>query len=56
MFQLEKGTYSNLEKENAKIFLLDQEKIKEEKEQQQDQADKKPYKIARDFHLLIHLI
>ena len=53
MFQLEKGIYSNLEKENAKIFLLDQEKIKEEKEQPQDQAEKNPQKIARDFHLNI---
>ena len=52
MFQSEKGTYSNLEEKNPKKFLLDQEKIKEEKEQQ-DQADKKPYKIVRDFNLYI---
>ena len=50
MFQSEKGTYSNLEQTTKNIILGN---IKEEKEQQQDRAGKKLYKIARDFYLYI---
>ena len=52
MFQSEKGTYSNLEKTTKNITII-LGNIKEEKEQQQDRAGKKLYKIARDFYLYI---